>query len=77
MELSQGVRSLVKWQYRMHGGFYTALWDAISRADTYHLDKLSLAFPDEVEAYRKYTSERGWWAKVLDAVKKNGGPPML
>lgn len=59
--LNEGERSLVNWQYSMMGGFESALWDAIKRADTGNLDRLAKGFPYHVEAYLNYTQASGWW----------------
>ena len=62
--LTDGERFIVEWQFSFAGGFKTALADAIRRADEYHLNLLSLGFPDEVEAYRNYSRLPGWWEEV-------------
>lgn len=59
--LNEGERSLVNWQYNMMGGFESALWDAIKRADEGNLARLALGFPEHVEAYINYASVNGWW----------------
>ena len=58
------------WQFKMLGGFYAALMDAISKADGDNLDRLREGFPVEVDAYRKYTHTSGWWATCLAAVRE-------
>ena len=72
-----GVQSLIKWQFGEHGGFWTAMWKAISTADESNLMRLSAAYPLEVQAYRSYTSLPGWWEKLLEQLRKpeviNGG----
>ena len=35
-------------------------------ADNNNLNRLSVAFPDQVESYRKYGAEEGYWQDVLD-----------
>lgn len=67
-KLTPGEQSLYNWQFQMHGGFFTALWKAISTADGYNLDRLALAFPSEVDAYRRYMGEVGWWERTLERV---------
>jgi len=59
-------QAVIKWQYNLNGSFYTALWKAISMADDKNLDKLSAGFPIEVEGYRLYTRQHGWWESVQD-----------
>ena len=58
------------WQYRLNGDFKTALWEAITRADTDNLRLLSYGFPVEVEGYRKYTTINGWWQEVEKKVER-------
>lgn len=50
-KFNEGEKSLVKWQVRMNGDFFTALWDAISRADGKNLELLAKAYPQHVQAY--------------------------
>jgi len=65
--LTVGEQFIVGWQYpetHILGDFKAFLAHTISHADDYNLAKLDLGFPDEVEAYRKYTGEEGWWEMV-------------
>jgi hypothetical protein len=55
---------VVEWQYRLCGGFKTALWDAISKADEGNLIRLAKGFPVEVGGYRRFSREEGWWQRV-------------
>jgi hypothetical protein len=68
-KLDEYERAIIKWQYKMHGSFFTHLWDAIWRADEENLRRLELGFPIEVKAYRMYIGEgeKNWYA---NAVKK-------
>lgn len=66
MELTEAEVKLVHWQYGMLGSFYEALFTAISRADGHNQSRLSLAFPEEVEAVIRYQTESGYWHSVLD-----------
>lgn len=54
-KLNEGEKSLLKWQYNMHGDFFTGLWKAISHADLGNLARLKLAFPEHVIAYEAFT----------------------
>jgi hypothetical protein len=45
----------LEWQFRVTGGFYSHLFEAISRADEENLAKFALGFPQEVEAYKTFT----------------------
>lgn len=73
-EINDGERSLIDWQYRsdMMGHFETALWKAISHADTGNLDLLAKGFPEHVEAYRNYTQVGGWWQSLVSYAKETG-----
>lgn len=70
-DLTASESFIVEWQYRMLGDFKSALVQAIAKADHINTHKLSLGFPDEVEGYRRYTQEDGWWQEVQ---KKAGIP---
>ena len=48
-------KSVIKWQFRLHGDFHTALWDAIKRADDGNLSRISAGFPDEIAGYIAWT----------------------
>lgn len=62
--LTPAERSLCMWQYNLHGTFMSHVWDAISCADSYNQELLAKAFPDEVEAYRRFSRENGYWEEV-------------
>ena len=59
------AKAVVKWQWRLYGDFYTALWNAIKMADEDNLGRLHKGFPVEVEGYIAWT--RGGLAKDLRA----------
>ena len=64
--LNIGELELIQWQYKGDmGNFKTALWDAIALADSGNLTRLGAGFPDQVEAYRKFGHEEGYWLDVL------------
>ena len=64
MPLSEGERHLCEWQFGMTGHFFTALFAAMTHADETNLNRLSLAFPDEVNAFRRYKKEDGFWPRI-------------
>ena len=72
-ELTPEEDWIAKWQYRYLGHFHKALFEAICVADEENLDRLSLGFPDEVEGYRKYTRQAGWWKEVQKKIGKQVG----
>ena len=59
--MNRGELFVVKWQYRLHGTFFTHLANAIARADEDNLDRLKRGFPDEVNGYVNYKAMKGWW----------------
>ena len=56
--------AVLRWQYSDEGGFKSALWTAITRADTQNLALLKKGFPDEVGGYLKYSHVSGWFDDV-------------
>lgn len=56
-----GERSLYRRQYDNLGGFETALWDALERADSTNLDALAKGFPEHVAALVAYRHQPGYW----------------
>jgi len=67
-KLTPGERSLYEWQFKMSGGFFTSLWDAISRADSQNLYHLEKAFPSHLKAWGRYQGESGWWEELVERV---------
>ena len=59
-----GEIAIIKWQYRLHGDFFMALFHAITKADDTNLRRIGEGFPDEVEAFKKYSQVTGWWQDV-------------
>ncbi|HXI85329.1 MAG TPA: hypothetical protein VNL17_14705 [Verrucomicrobiae bacterium] len=53
---SDGVKSLIRWQFELHSDFKTALWNAIKTADQENLLRLSYGFPEEVKAFIHWNS---------------------
>lgn len=72
MKLNNGEHKLYEWQYRMSGSFYKSLFEMFCNADDFNLDRLAKGFPEEVEAYRRYAREEGYWAKVKEAYNNRG-----
>ena len=63
-DLTESERFIVKWQYSMLGGFKSALVLAIAKADTDNRARLERGFPNEVDGYRRFAEEYGWWENV-------------
>ena len=63
--LTEGEQECVEWQYHMQmGSFKSSLWDAIANAGEINLMLLAKAYPSQIEAYVKFSTEPGWWQKV-------------
>lgn len=56
-----GERSLYRRKCGIQGGFETALWDALERADSTNLDALAKGFPEHVAALRNFYHQAGYW----------------
>lgn len=57
--LNNGERRCVMWQFPgvcPMGDFFTALWEALKRADSENLNRLSLGFPEDAQALRDFRS---------------------
>ena len=59
--ITEGERSLYRHHYDSLGGFETALWDALERADSTNLDALAKGFPEHVAALRNFRHQHGYW----------------
>ena len=55
---------IVNWKKDRLGSFYTALMDAVTKADSENLDRLEAAYPVHVNAWRNFKSTPGWWGEV-------------
>jgi hypothetical protein len=70
-KLSKGEKHIIDWQIGIASGWRMALQELISLSDLDNLAKLELAFPDEVQAFKKYRNEIGWWAELANRVGVN------
>ena len=70
--VTEGELSLYRWQYHRAGDFEQKLWEAITQADSTNLGKLELGFPEHVEAYRRYSYERGYWDVLRARIEQKG-----
>ena len=61
--LSLTERIILQWQWKLYGGFYTALLAAIAIADEENLERLARGFNDEVVAVRAWQTT--WIGKSL------------
>lgn len=72
-KLSEGAIKLLEWQYAAAGlssTFNTALFQLIGVAGGDNLDKLVKAFPEEVQAYRCFSTVPGYWKRIQEEAKK-------
>ena len=65
-------KAVIGWQYKRHGGFFSALWEAIVKADSGNLVRLYRAFPDQVLGYAAYGHNPGWWEDVENKMRAKG-----
>ena len=65
-EMTPEESAMLEWQYHFMGDFRIALMVAIGRADDYNLVRLERGFPVEVNGYRKFANESGWWERVVE-----------
>ena len=66
-----GEKFIYDWQYGRLNEFHRYLIQAMLYADINNLSKLGKGFPEEVAAYRKFTSEDGWWENLKMRVEGN------
>jgi hypothetical protein len=68
--MTEGEISLLKWQYRQHGHFFSHLWEAICKADESNLDRLGKGFPSHVAAYRDFADTGAFTIKIKKILGK-------
>ena len=67
--ITEGERSLYRRHYDSLGGFETALWDALERADSTNLDALAKGFPEHVTALRNYRHLPSYWPNLVAKIE--------
>lgn len=60
---SPEAKAVLKWQWRLYGSFFTALFDVIKLADDDNLERLRKGFPVEVAGFLDWN--RGYLAAKL------------
>jgi hypothetical protein len=60
-DITEGEHSLYRWQHDTLGGFESALWDALQRADKGNLARLEAGYPEHVAALRRFRHTPGYW----------------
>lgn len=68
--MTEGEIKLCEWQYELSGGFYSSLFNTMSHADSFNLMRLSVGFPEEVEAFRRFGNEEGYWESLQKEWRK-------
>jgi hypothetical protein len=64
-EFTEGQKAIIKWQFKMHGNFLTALFEAICRADPQNLARLELGFPVEVGGFKDWNNGEDFTADLV------------
>jgi hypothetical protein len=63
--LTPGERFIFNWQYGLEtSSFKNTLILLMTASDDRNLEKLSLGWPDEVNALISYRKTPGWWDRV-------------
>ena len=68
-DFTNGEIKLLYYQIGECGGFFLALFDAMSHADGHNLAKLRLGFPEEVAAFQRWT--QGDLAQAVTAIPEH------
>jgi hypothetical protein len=58
--MNEGEKKLMFYRRGMEGSFYTALFDAIYKADNQNKERLRKGFPEEVDAVFRVQNEPGY-----------------
>lgn len=61
ININEGEKIFCEWQLGQTGGFFKHLIEAIIRADSTNMEKLSKSFPDLVAAVNCYQNVEGYW----------------
>ena len=67
--MNEGERKLCEWQYELSGSFYSSLFKTMSCADSMNLSRLEMGFPEEVEAFKRFRNESGYWESLQKEFK--------
>ena len=67
--LSKAEKEL--YYFQMAGGtsFSVILYKLIAKADWNNIEKLRLAFPEEVAVWERYQNEDGYWEDLCERMK--------
>lgn len=72
-KLTKGEQFVYNWQYRLEdeNSFNGLLAKLIAKADLRNQEKISLGFPEEVEAIQSFQTDAGWWERLEDKFNDN------
>jgi len=68
-ELNEAEKKIYYWQHDTAGSFTTKLIETILSADIMNQAKLSLGFPELVEAAQRFQNESGYWESIQERMK--------
>jgi len=70
--MNDGEKRLCEFHigYMDRNSFFGSLFVTIAKADLTNRARLKLAFPEEVEAHIRYTTEEGYWKKIQAEFKR-------
>jgi len=72
-EITDGEKLLVEHFRGMNGSFYQSFFNAALKADGINLAKLETGFPEEIQAVRKYQTEKSYWERLQQRYDSNLG----
>ena len=70
--LTEEQMIIFQWQFSFFGAFFMQLMKTISIADNENRDRIALAYPVHVSAYRLYTTQSGWWDETMRLARLAG-----
>jgi hypothetical protein len=62
--IRQGDKHLCEWRYGMSSHFYSVLFVAMVAASETEINQIGLGFPEEVDAYKRYQQQRGFFQQI-------------
>lgn len=62
--IRRGDQHLCEWRYGMSSHFYSVLFAAMVAASETEINQIALGFPEEVDAYKRYQTQKGFWNQI-------------
>lgn len=62
--IRRGDQHLCEWRYGMASHFYSVLFAAMIAANETQINQISLGFPEEVDAYKRYQTDKNFWPQI-------------